>query len=289
MPWAILGVFVGFAIWPDSTVGLWPPGRVKGSTVFAGVATVSALWNIWHVFMQKYGFLRLYNAKSGVDPELRVPGWVDRLLVFGFVPLFFVYMGPNSRPQLETAAKSVIQYVEPVADFMEATQPFLLLPSVLIAAVSLGAFLFYEHRASGLRNPARLSMGLGTFLLSAAFLVFDPIKVYIAFGFSHAVEYLVFVWAFQRRRYAAPLPHDPLWGRMLKRPWLSYGGMIVLVSVVYFLLQHGDDYLWEEAIQIGGIPAYKWVFYWTVYQSMAHFYWDGFLWKMRRPDVRASI
>ena len=32
-----------------------------------------------------------------------------------------------------------------------------------------------------------------------------------------------------------------------------------------------------------------WFFYWTVYQSMVHFYFDGFLWKMRLPATRANI
>ena len=289
VPWALLGGFLALAFWPDSTHGLWPPQRVLGATVFAGIATFAALWNIWHTFMQKYGILRMYNAKSGVEVGRQVPGWVDRFLVFGFLPLFFVYMGPKSRPQLEAGAKVVLQYVNPIVEAMEAVQPFLLVPSVLIAAGSVGGFLFYEHRASGLNNMPRLSMGLGTVALNCCFLVFDPIKVFIAYGFSHAIEYFVFVWAFQRRRYSHQLSHDPLWGRLLKWPWLSYGGMIVAVGLAYFLLQHGDDYLWEKPIYFGEIPAYKWVFYWTVYQSMMHFYFDGFLWKMRLPAVRASI
>ena len=29
--------------------------------------------------------------------------------------------------------------------------------------------------------------------------------------------------------------------------------------------------------------------FWTVYQSMVHFYFDGFLWKMRSPTIRATV
>ena len=47
------------------------------------------------------------------------------------------------------------------------------------------------------RPPKRWGLG-------AAFLFFDPVKVYLAFAFSHAVEYMVFVWAILRRRYAKP-------------------------------------------------------------------------------------
>ena len=46
------------------------------------------------------------------------------------------------------------------------------------------------------------------FAVAPLSVVVDPVRAFLAFSFSHAVEYMVFVWAFQRRRYAAPLPHD---------------------------------------------------------------------------------
>jgi hypothetical protein len=33
----------------------------------------------------------------------------------------------------------------------------------------------------------------------------------------------------------------------------------------------------------------KWVFYWGVFQSLLHFYYDGFLWKTRQAAVRTSL
>lgn len=38
-----------------------------------------------------------------------------------------------------------------------------------------------------------------------------------------------------------------------------------------------------------GIFGVVWAFYWSVYQSLVHFYYDGFLWKMRMPWVQANI
>jgi len=64
-------------------------------------------------------------------------------------------------------------------------------------------------------------MALGTTLLSSTFLFVHPIKAYLTYAFSHAVEYMVFVWAFQHRRYAQPLAHHPWLGWALQRPWLA--------------------------------------------------------------------
>ncbi len=38
-----------------------------------------------------------------------------------------------------------------------------------------------------------------------------------------------------------------------------------------------------------GYRTAKWLSYWGIYQSMVHFYFDGFLWKMRLSSVRANL
>jgi hypothetical protein len=133
-------------------------------------------------------------------------------------------------------------------------------------------------------------MALALTLLNATFLFVNPVKVYIAYGFSHAIEYMVFVWAFQRRRYASELPHQPLLGRLLTRPVLFYGLYTGVIACVYFFVQYGDDYGMRVGhIALLGISASTWLFAFAIWHSIAHFWYDGFLWKMRLPSVRASL
>lgn len=262
-----------------------------GRPVLSGIAFAAALWNIWHVYMQKYGILRLYNAKAAQRPGAGVPGWVDRLLIFGWMPLYFVYLGPAHRDLLVENAPSVNVYLLPMVDGLARLQPVLLWPAVGTVVASVAVFFLRERGAHGLRNTPRLSMALGMTLLSASFLVCNPLKVYLAFAFSHAVEYMVFVWAFQRRRYSEPLPHRPLLGRLLRRPWLTYPALVVGIGGGYFVLRYFGQYIapHRDPITIAGTSAARWVFFWGVYQSLMHFYYDGFLWRMRLPQVRGSI
>jgi hypothetical protein len=44
-----------------------------------------------------------------------------------------------------------------------------------------------------------------------------------------------------------------------------------------------------EPPEFFGITLRGWILYYAVYQSLVHFYLDGFLWKMRQPEVRANI
>ena len=258
--------------------------------VLSGVAVVSGAWNVWHVYMQKFGILRMYAAKSRVAEAQRPPAWVDRLFVFGWIPLYFVVLSADTKPLLERYFSATKPWLFPIADAFIAMRSVLFPIGVAVAAASVGLWLMHERRAYGLENRARLSMALGTSGLSASFLLVAPHIAYMAYGFSHAIEYMVFVWAFQRKRYAAPLPHDPLLGRLLKHPLLAYGSLTLVVGGLAYYLGFGDDVgLAEKPFMILGTKARSWLFYWTIWQSMAHFYFDGFLWKMRAPEVRASL
>lgn len=270
-------------------VALGPSSRMRMPLVTGAVAAFAGAWNIWHVFMQKYGILRMYAAKSGLPRERWVPGWVDRFLVFGWVPAYFMYLPGQARPILQTHAQTVLHWLDPILLRLEALAVVGLPLTLAIGASSVVIYFWHEHAASGLRNPARMMMGTGTVLLALAFFLIDPFKAYVAYGFSHAVEYCVFVWAFQRRRYRTPLAHRPLIGSLLRSPFLFYGVFFLVVGGLYAGLEYGSGTLYEGRLSVAGTPVRSWIFYWTVWHSMTHFYFDSFLWKMRLPEVRASL
>lgn len=252
---------------------------------------ISVLWNFWHTPMQKFGILRLYLAKSGLPPERRAPPWVDRLLVLCWFPLLFTYIGPTYKALIFKFGPSVLPYTKPLIGFMERHSWLLVTPSVALVVGAIAAFLCYEWRADRLRSWPRLSMGLGTTLGFSALLWAHPVKAYIALAFSHAVEYMVFVWAFQRRRYSAPdAPPGPM-RTLLRRPiafYLVLGvGLCALAMSEYLLGRKVAPGV--EPMRLGGLSLRQWFFYYGAYESMLHFYTDGFLWKMRSRAVQRAI
>lgn len=277
---AIAAVLASASLWQ------YPGGRAAVSAI----AFVAVLWNVWHVFMQKYGILRLYNAKARLNTD-GVARWVDRWLVLGWVPLYAVYLGPANRGLLVEQAGSINAYLLPIVDALATARPVLLLPATACVIASLATFVMHERRAFGLRNVPRLSMAAGTTLLGASFLAVNPIKVYLAYAFSHAVEYMVFVWAFQRRRYRGPTTQPTMLARLLRRPWLFYASLLVVVCGGYLVFRHWGQYglPGQAPLVIGGTSAVRWIFFWAIYQSLMHFHYDGFLWRMRTSQVRRSI
>jgi hypothetical protein len=272
----------------------WQPRSIEVAHVLAAVGVFAALWNFWHVYMQKYGILRMYSAKargrfSGEIAE--APGWSDRALVLCWLPLYFAYLGPLYREIAVDYFDDAKAVLPGFIDLLDQATPVTVPLALALVLVVHGLWLRNEWRANRLRSAPRLWMAAGTTGLAACFFVFDPVKVYLAFAFSHALEYCVFVWAFQRKRYQQPLAHDPALGRLLRRPLFFYLVMIALFAVAFLLLKYWGRFIVPDAARpelFGHRTAY-WLGFWGVYQSMVHFYFDGFLWKMRLPSVRANI
>lgn len=44
-----------------------------------------------------------------------------------------------------------------------------------------------------------------------------------------------------------------------------------------------------EPMRLGGLSLRQWFFYYAAYESMLHFYTDGFLWKIRSRAVQRAI
>ncbi len=259
---------------------------------FVGAAVMfSVLWNFWHVYMQKFGIMRLYLAKDPTPAERKPAAWIDKYFLLCWIPLYFVYLGPANKEAIFRYGRDLLHYTSAIIAFMERYQRWFLAPSIAIAAGGVGLWLWHEWYAHRFRNRARLSAAAGTLAISTALLWSDPVKAFIAFAFSHAAEYMVFVWAYQRRAYSRPRAAPCLLQRIVQHPAAWYLGFIGFFSTVAII-----QLIWGiliatsvPAVVFFGMTGAKWFFYYAVFESFVHFYMDTFMWKMRRPEVRANI
>lgn len=288
-PLLILGLVILVTLFGPGLDARTKHGGYLMLTVLNSVAAVAFAWNVWHVYAQKYGIMRMYNAKSGSDTK--VAGWVDRMFVFAWLPLYLAWLGPLHEDVIRLWLRRGRHILDPMLAGLRSVAWFTVPIAVAFLVAAVVIWCVHEYRASKFTSIPRLTFAVGTFLLGSMFLLFDPVKAYLSFSFSHSLEYMVFVWAFQRRRYAHPLEHDPAMGRILRRPVLAYVGFTVGLGLVLIYWKYWGRH-WGKAYEnptMFGYPTWEWVKYWTVCQSMMHFYWDGFLWKMRLKSVRANI
>jgi hypothetical protein len=269
----------------------WPSADFRLKVLVTTVVFGAGLWNIWHTLAQKYGILRIYTAKARSENEESVPGWVDRLFVMGWLPLIVTYVVPPFADAVLEEFQVARLFLEPIVAWLVATEPIAAPIAAALAIASSATFAIFEWRVHRFRNRPRLSMGVGLASLWACFVVVDPVKVYLAFAFTHGIEYMVFVWAYQRRRYAEPRSPQPAMARLLEHPWLAYSSYTFALAAIYILLRfwEGLDLTPLPDVRVADMPLGAWIFYWGVFQSMLHFYFDGFLWKTRRPEMRKSL
>jgi hypothetical protein len=142
---------------------------------------------------------------------------------------------------------------------------------------AFAVWLRHELRAD-LALRARVPRWLflaSTLGLFAVFVVHGPIVGYLCFGVAHALEYVAFVHHFGQQKFArGPDIRSPA-AALLRRPLhtapLLIGGLL-LAFVLLYDQRRADVYL---------------VYYMGT--SVLHFLFDGWIWKVRRPEVRAPL
>lgn len=100
---------------------------------------------------------------------------------------------------------------------------------------------------------------------------------------------MVFVGAFLGAKYR--VPRAGILARAMRYPRVSFAAFFFTVGAAYLAA-----YTWGSLVFPGApLPVFfgrtigEWLFYWTVYQSLMHFYLDGFLWKLRIPEVAGPL
>lgn len=265
---------VGLARWTDA----WAQTRLGGIKVspWQVVLLISGAWNIWHTLQQRYGLLRIYAGKVGGGLEAPAHARRDRALLWLAAAAVAVVL-PIARPELlggHTRARMLQRALDPIT---ASGWAWALVGAALAGlAWALVRWLRCELKApaSPLQRVPRLALMGSSLLLLALFIVHGPVIGYLCFGTAHAIEYVVFVHQFGARKYGGGDGRGPA-AALLRDAWrglpLLAGGLLL----VYYLLrdyQRADLYL---------------VYYTAT--SLLHFLYDGWIWKVRRPELARTL
>ncbi len=245
----------------------WRPG-------YDVVAGALIAWNIWHTLLQRHGIARAYAVKGGGGLDARAHGRRDlrTLLALAACTAACVIMFRQDtfygRAQRALAGIHVV-----IAQEHPGIGWALLGVAGLVAAAMVLAWVRAEAQASPrLGRAPRLVFWASSVCLLGVFVVHGPVVGYLVFGFGHALEYILFVYLFSHRRIARG--EAAAGARVLGR-----AVPLVTLSAILFAL-------FVAARQVWTLPLFV-VYYGAT--SALHFFYDGLIWKMRRPEVRAPI
>ena len=234
------------------------------------VALVAGLWNAEHTLMQRYGLMRIYGRKAGDDhgalekPMLVV--WLVAALLFiaAYVDLqqLVLKLGVD-----ETNARGIR-----LLDGFQAPAQVLFWMAAA-GGVLLAVRWWRAERSLGLRasRPKHL-YALGTLGLVVTVMV-DPIAGVAGYVAAHSVEYFAVVHRSLRTRVdGAPVARATRSSARRAFVYLAYFAAVAVFVRLTFGVAQGRVYAF--AILLFGA---------------LHILYDGFVWKLRRPAVAASL
>jgi hypothetical protein len=234
--------------------------------VLVSFAVLGTFWDIYHSSLQTFGLGRMYDRKTGNDPNKgrALDIWLS----------LFLYIGPlvasaNLLPTLSTfdrfqAVGSAFFTSIPAAVMAHHRT---LVPGLTAAAlVFLAFYLFAQARLEkeGYRaSAAKIVLFLTTGVVSFYSWLFLPFVVAMfVVNFFHAWQYFAVVYWSEKKN---------LNDRFGPRAFL----VVVLTTAVYGLLVTVTP------------PAYqmRWAFCFITLMSTLHYWYDGFIWSVRKGEL----
>lgn len=243
-----------------------------------GMRLVVLVWGIWHFLMQTYGFARIYDAKIGqVDALSRRTDW---LLCVGWFGMAILHSPRRIGEFLGMAYQAGLP-TEWGLPLEEARMAW----TVATIAITVWGLSRWCWRAlQGLpvssAKVALLVISFGFFWFCTAQLSNLVLGVAM-FEVFHDVQYLAIVWVFNRNRVKSGANVGSL-SRFLFRNSGALMGLYLGVIFAYGSLSLVVDRVSTEILRnlLYGIIATS---------NILHFYYDGFIWKVRDPATRKSL
>lgn len=246
-------------------------GLVSSQWIFAIGFVLIVFWDVYHTSAQNFGFCRIYDSKQGNSPEQgrALDFWLNH----------FIYIGPvlggiNLMPHLTTLGEFRLVGVDlsGVVTKIRDAQP-VITETVVIAGLVYLAFYLYSYwqiSRQGYRvSPQKIFLLVSTAVASIwAWSWLPPVQAFFVANFFHALQYFAIVWWIEKKNIVG------VFG--LAR--LSFGRQMALLGFIAVVAVMGIGY--RTAINKG--------VYWaslTIVISMMHFWYDGFVWSVRRHEV----
>lgn len=242
-----------------------------------GVSLIVLLWGVWHGALQVYGFLRIYDARAGATGRLTAR--LDWLLCIGWFA-FGVLHSPGRLGELLELWYALGAPLLSPAVFFGFRDVFDL---GLYALTALFVFRAGRDLLAGKgQHPVKLlaaAMSFGFWWWCSVQVPYAVLGVAL-FEVFHDVQYLSIVWVFNRKR-----ARDDDAGFFTRA--LFGGGRAMLFVYVGLVLGYGLFRFIPEAVANPAVQ--RGVLALVAASTMLHFYFDGFIWKIRETKTSAAL
>lgn len=251
------------------------------------VVCATVAWGTWHGAMQINGFARIYDSKvKSIDSLTARLDWLLCLAWFGLVILH------SSTKQFSLITQFYVSggFLFPPAALSWFRHGWEIFTSVISVMFLFNAFR--RWKAGTPPSPIKLLMMASSFafwwycMISTSSLILGVLMWEI----FHDVQYNVLVWLYQRHRVDTGA-HVGAAEKFLFRPgaWrvALYGTLILAYGYIGVASSFSDINLPEKLLLGTGVAP--WLLRITMASALLHFYYDGFIWRVRDRSVRQGL
>jgi Tfp pilus assembly protein PilF len=243
-----------------------------------GIVLIVFFWGVWHGMMQTYGFCRIYDAKMGSFAAL------TRRLDFATCAIWFaaavLLSSQRMTDTLEVYYASGAPFIPPW--LLHGAQQAIWFAAIAVSILFLANFsrMWWVGRRP---NPVKLAL-LATSITFWWYCnngVTNILAGIALFEVFHDVQYLSLVWIYNRNR----VEKDSSIGGFMRFIFRRSGSLIgVYIGLVF---AYGSLGIFKERVEV---ETMKRILTGVVAASgLLHFYYDGFIWKVRERATRESL
>ena len=250
-------------------------GFLTSGWVLAFGMALTWLWDVYHSSMQVFGFCRIYDSKMGSPAEKGrlLDVWMSHLVYIA--PIF---VGLDINPIFGSALR---EFRRVGLDLQPTVlNPILGVQTGIAGAIAVAGTVFAVYYVYAYwkmsQEGYRYSPQKGLMLVTTgcvnyyAWGFLHPVGAFFVINFFHGLQYFAMVWWSERKHITKTIG--------LSR--FAWGHIVSLALFVVVVFGVGT---WHkvEAVHGGGLVAISIA---TVI-SLMHFWYDGFIWSVRRNEV----
>src|SRR6266446_6038863 len=243
-----------------------------------GIVLVAFIWGVWHGMMQTYGFCRIYDAKVGSFAAL------TRRLDFALCGIWFATAVLLSSQRMTDTVESYYSAGGPFIPpgLLRAAQQGLFGLALAVSGVFLANFIWMWSRG---KRPSPVKLALLVTSISFWWYCNNIVASVLAgialFEVFHDVQYLSLVWIYNRKRVETDSSIGGFMRFVFRRSG-SLMGLYVGLIFAYGALGYFKSSIGTESVKtiLAGVVTAS---------ALLHFYYDGFIWKVREKSTRQSL
>ena len=243
-----------------------------------GLLVFVSLWDIWHVLMQHYGFMRIYDSKAGAVSA--AGSWMDWGLSISWYVTLIAVSPHYAYSLLSRAYQAGFPIVS--ASAMQGLRTVLLTVSAVLTLAYVGYHLneWRNDRPVSWRKLLMLGIFLGATYYLYVFLD-DFLVGFTVWSAFHCIQYYGIVWIYNHNRVRKNGP-VAAFVRFLFRPGAALVGLYACLILAYGAINYFTS-------AVSNLQLQKLLIAFVVTSNALHYYYDGFIWKVRDKATRADL